>query len=159
MTRRVTSLIGDHFDAARDDEPPLLICYFSQAIHTPIEPAVEIGSTKVRDTQFHRVSDFLFELDTTIGEMMDAFDAAGELSNTLFVFTSDNGAWSHNGLYAAGHDPNGILSGYKGLVWEGGIRVPYVVSWPAAGAEGATSERVVGGQDLFATFAELTGQT
>jgi arylsulfatase A-like enzyme len=74
------------------------------------------------------------------------------------VFTSDNGA-----VYPlSGFDPeyfrsNGGLRGYKGGMYEGGIRVPLIVRWKGQIAAGTTSPRVTGFEDWFPTLLELAG--
>ena len=85
-------------------------------------------------------------VDSTMGQILDAVDRLGLKGNTYIVYTSDHG----------GQGKNLPLTGGKGGVWEGGIRVPYIISGPGI-KSGAFSHVRVSGVDLFPTFAALAG--
>ncbi|MEJ7828709.1 MAG: sulfatase-like hydrolase/transferase, partial [Segetibacter sp.] len=73
--------------------------------------------------------------------------------NTLILFHSDNGA-AGNGRV----NSHGELRGYKFDEWEGGVRAPAVIKWPAAGITGGKQiEQVMGYVDVFPTFKEIAG--
>lgn len=97
-------------------------------------------------------------MDREVGSLVGLVRELGLEENTLFVFTSDNGA-----VYPlSGTDPeyfksNGDLAGYKGSVQEGGIRVPLLVAWKGKIAAGKTSDRVSGFEDWMPTLLELAG--
>ena len=167
LTRKALEFLDRHFgaNAASDERRPFFLYYASQAIHGPIAPARAILGTQVRGKTFSNVGDFLYEADVTLGKLLDRIDARGELANTLIFVTSDGGGRPHPSQYAHGHDPNGDLAGWKGTIWEGGHRVPLVVAWgdgtrtDSRVPPGSRSDALVGLQDLYATFAELTGQS
>ena len=69
------------------------------------------------------------------------------LSNTLFLLTSDNGASA--GYYAPIRDK-------KGSIYEGGHRVPFLAHWPGKIPAGSSNDSLIGLNDLYQTFAELT---
>jgi arylsulfatase A-like enzyme len=76
--------------------------------------------------------------------------------------TSDNGGMFNRGgqdAFKAGHRQNGDLLGFKFGVWEGGQRVPFIARWPGKIKPDTTSEQLISGVDMLATFAALTGQT
>jgi len=95
-------------------------------------------------------------MDRSVGRIMDLLAKLQIDDNTLIIFTSDNGA-----TYLGGYDReffkgNGDLRGRKGELWEGGIRVPTVMRWPAAIKAGQVSETPGVFQDFMPTFAEIT---
>jgi len=167
LTRKALEFLDRHFvaNAASDARRPFFLYYASQAIHMPIAPARAVLGTQVRGQTFSEVGDFLYEADVTLGKLIDRIDEHGELANTLILVTSDGGGWPHPSHYAHGHDPNGNLAGWKGTIWEGGHRVPLVVAWgdgtptDSRVRPGSRSDALVGLQDLYSTFAELTGQS
>jgi arylsulfatase A-like enzyme len=94
----------------------------------------------------------LADLDTGIGELLDEVKAAGISDNTYIIYTSDNGSVPSNDLGSL----NGPLHGYKAMVWEGGIRVPFMVVGPGVKA-GSLSRTPVVGYDILPTVCELAG--
>lgn len=92
-------------------------------------------------------------LAAAVGGFRARLDTKGLLDGTLILFTSDNGAreWPGTQWY-----PNGNAAGYKHSVHEGGVRVPWVLHWPAGGVSGVYPE-VVRLADVGATLAELAG--
>ena len=89
-------------------------------------------------------------LDHLVGELLRAVDDFGLRENTLVVFTSDNGG---NPEFAA----NGPLRGSKWNVYEGGVRVPWIVRWPGHVPAGITSDVPFIGTDLLPTLAAAAG--
>jgi len=85
------------------------------------------------------------DLDTAVGMVLDAVDRLGLAGTTYVIYTSDNGA--------GGGGRRGSLSGGKGSVWEGGIRVPFIVRGPGIAA-GSWCHLPIVGWDLLPTFAE-----
>jgi arylsulfatase A-like enzyme len=99
--------------------------------------------------------DVVEEIDWSVGEIVAALRESGIEKRTLIVFTSDNGPWltfdTHGGTA-------GLLRDGKGSTWEGGQRVPTVMSWP-----GKLAPRIVHEMgstlDLLPTFLALAGGT
>jgi uncharacterized sulfatase len=89
-------------------------------------------------------------LDHHVGRLLAALDELGLAANTLVVFTSDNGG---HPVYSA----NGPLRGSKWNLYEGGVRVPWIVRWPGRVAAGRVSEAPFIGTDLLPTLAAATG--
>ena len=87
-------------------------------------------------------------LDTGVGMIIDGIEKLGIAKNTYAIYMSDNGAGGGRGS----------LSGGKGSVWEGGIRVPLIIRGPGVPENSFCHRRVVG-YDLFPTFCELAGVT
>ena len=100
-------------------------------------------------------------LDENIGKLMQQLKDKGVYDNTLIVFTSDNGP-----SYAGGADPeffksakpfDGQYGKGKGFVYEGGIRVPMIASWPGHIKPGSKSDHISAHYDMLATFGEVAG--
>ena len=89
-------------------------------------------------------------LDHHVGEVLAALEKTGKADSTLVVFTSDNGG---NPNYAG----NAPLRGSKWNLYEGGIRVPFIVRWPGVVAPGSVCNTPVWSPDLLPTFAEIAG--
>ncbi|MFD2256641.1 arylsulfatase [Luteolibacter algae] len=97
-------------------------------------------------------------LDNQIGGILDMLDEIGIAGNTIVMFSSDNGA-HHEG----GHNPefwnsNGDFRGIKRDLYEGGIRTPFLITWPARIPAGSLSDHLSAFQDVLPTMAEITGE-
>jgi arylsulfatase A len=104
--------------------------------------------------------DFVAEVDSRIGRILDAIDENGLRDNTFVILTSDNGpeVAAFVNSRASGRDPNGSLRGIKRDAWEGGTRVPFVVRWPGqVAAPGTVSSELIWQGDVFATIAAYLG--
>lgn len=95
-------------------------------------------------------------LDENIGKVIEKLREKGLYENTLIVFTSDNG-----GLSTAEGSPtsNLPLRAGKGWLYEGGIRVPFIVKMPGMGQKGITSHTPVSGIDIVPTILSVAGVT
>ncbi|MFT4826403.1 MAG: putative sulfatase [Halioglobus sp.] len=91
--------------------------------------------------------DTVEEIDWSTGELVASLKSLGLLDNTLIVFTSDNGPFFEGST--AG------LKGGKGNSWEGGYRVPFIVSWPKSIQPGKTSDKLAANIDILPTIAEV----
>ena len=99
-------------------------------------------------------------MDRDIGRMVQLVKELGLEGDTIFIFTSDNGAV----FPLSGYDPvyfksNDGLRGYKQDIYEGGIREPLIVSWKGHIPAGTTSDFVTGFEDWFPTLLALAGAT
>lgn len=94
-------------------------------------------------------------LDGYVGRIMKTLDRLDIADNTIIFFTSDNGPV--NGARARLLNSAGGLRGFKGMLYEGGIRVPMIVRWPGRVAAGATSDEPWMFADFMPTCAELAG--
>lgn len=90
-------------------------------------------------------------MDTEIGKLLDLLEQQGIKDNTVVIFVSDNGGATP--IYAN----NGPLRGSKYLLYEGGIRVPMIVSWPGQFTQGVVVDNVISTMDILPTLASLTG--
>ncbi|MHC5024085.1 MAG: arylsulfatase [Planctomycetota bacterium] len=96
-------------------------------------------------------------MDRDIGRLLDLLDELDLADDTVVMFSSDNGPTWAGGADTAFFDSAGPLRGLKGSVYEGGIRVPFIVRWPGHVAPGSTSEHVSAFWDVLPTVCEITG--
>lgn len=100
------------------------------------------------------------EMDAQIGRLMQALKQRGLESNTLIVFTSDNGPEDYrifNASHSAAGSP-GPFRGRKRSIYEGGIRVPFIVFWPGKAPAGkVNNQSVIASVDMLPTICRIAG--
>jgi arylsulfatase A len=94
-------------------------------------------------------------MDREVGRIATLINALGLDDNTIFVFTSDNGA--PGGIPTSYFNSGGVFRGGKGAIYEGGFRVPAIVRWTGRIKPGTSSDRVTGFEDWLPTLIELAG--
>lgn len=154
--------------ASRDSAPFFLYVPFT-AVHLPLkEPEEWLG--RVPDTIQGEVprhyAASVMHLDDAVGQILAALDRTKRRENTLVVFTSDNGgstAQNNDLKYPDDNCPNGKLTGnnkplrgQKGDLYEGGTRVPTIVSWPGRAKAGVLNQPVQI-TDWMPTFCSIIG--
>ncbi|MEY4166533.1 MAG: Arylsulfatase [Acidobacteriota bacterium] len=130
--------------------------------HTPIEGKPELTTKyqqRLKPGLNHQNADYaamIETLDENVGRLMAHLEKNGLAARTLFVFTSDNGGYvnQYKGRQVTSNAP--LRSG-KGSLYEGGVRVPLIASWPGVAVRGAVIDQPVISMDLFRTFAEAAG--
>ncbi|GAB4130932.1 sulfatase family protein [Thermopirellula anaerolimosa] len=148
-------------------DEPFFLYFAATAVHEPITPSAEVAGS----TAGGPFTDFIRDVDRTVGRLLKALEERGAERNTLFLFTSDNGgvlppanpqAADRNPAIRqaveAGLKVNGDWRGGKHSIWEGGFRVPFVVRWPERVPSGTRCDRMIGLIDVYATVAELLGE-
>jgi arylsulfatase A-like enzyme len=98
---------------------------------------------------------FLSTQDEAIGQLIGTVDRLGLRKNTIIIFQSDHGH-SHEERAHFGGGSSGPYRGAKFSMFEGGLRVPAIISWPGSLPEGAVRDQVAHGCDWLPTIAELT---
>lgn len=93
-------------------------------------------------------------MDASVGELLDTLQAHGIAENTFIIYTSDNGPWLSKDHHGGSALP---LRAGKGTTYEGGMRVPTVMRWPARIKPGQTCDQVAATIDLLPTFAAIVG--
>jgi arylsulfatase len=168
FTEEAMRFIGDH-----RDEPFFLYLPFTIP-HLAIQvPESELGQYegRISETPYEHKGGY-FEhraphagyaamvsyMDREIGRIVDLIDELGLSENTLIMFTSDNGPTYERigGADSDFFDSAGPLRGRKGTVYEGGIRVPLIASWPGRIKAGEQSDHVSAFWDLLPTVCEVT---
>lgn len=115
------------------------------------------GERPVRMVQDHAVYAGMVEaVDLAVGEVLAAIERAGLREQTVVIFTSDNGGLSTSEGWPTSNLP---LRAGKGWVYEGGIRVPFLVRWPGVAQPGSVISTPVAGIDIFATVSAAAGAT
>lgn len=97
-------------------------------------------------------------LDSYVGEVVDKLKECGLYDNTLLIFTSDNGPHEEGGADPEFFGRDGKLRGLKRSVHEGGIRIPFIVSWPGVTNEAKVEDQAITFYDMLPTFCDLIGQ-
>lgn len=149
-------------EQARNGQPFFLYVALTSP-HTPTSPSPAFEGT----SKLGLYGDFVEETDATLGRVLAALDKHRLADNTLVIATSDHGAAPYAGnvrkatpnlirkLEPLGHYASGIYRGYKFTVYEGGLRVPFLVRWPGSVEPGSKCHGLVGLNDMAATVAEI----
>jgi arylsulfatase A-like enzyme len=183
LTARLADEAIGLIEKFKGEGKPFLISFCFYDVHTPLrapEPLVQKYKAKaerlglkdefidekqyfvsvkdprrVRSVQSHAVYAAMVEsMDTAFGRVVRKLDELGLTNDTLIIFTSDNG-----GLSTSEGSPTSNLpfrTG-KGWVYEGGIRVPFLVRMPGAAKAGVVNDTPVVSPDIFATALEFAG--
>lgn len=143
-------------ESAKTKDKPFFLYLPLTSPHTPIVPSADWKGK----SELGPYGDFVMETDWVVGEVLAELKKQGVESNTLVIFTTDNGcspAAKIPDLVEKGHLPNGKLRGHKADIFEGGHRVPYVLRWPALVKAGGVCDQTVSTVDFMATAAKLSG--
>jgi len=137
-------------------ENPFFLFYAMHENHVPRLPHPRFRNS----TSLGVRGDAVVQLDWSVGQVLDTLDELGIAENTLVIFSSDNGPALFEG-YTDGarelngdHKPAGPWRGGKYSVWEGGTRMPFIVSWKGS-VEPGLSSAIISQVDLMASLATL----
>jgi len=134
---------------------PFFLYMAHHTVHTPVEASAELTeeyrskppSNGQDEPKYAAMTE---HTDEGVGILLDKLDELGLRENTLVVFYSDNGG--------AGKQTSNIpLRGAKGMLYEGGIRVPMIVRWPGVVRPGSRCNVPIISVDFYPTFLELAG--
>jgi arylsulfatase A-like enzyme len=155
LAERALAFLEDHVRYHGDR--PFFLYYAASANHEPFTPPASLRGYPVAGVSgIGSRADMVVENDVVVGELLARLTALGIADDTLFIFTSDNGANVYNN---PSHRANLNLRGRKNRIYEGGHRVPLLVRWPNGGVPaGQASAAEVSLVDFYATLAELVGQ-
>ena len=179
LPARLTDEALKILDQFKDDS---FLIYFSfYSVHTPLQAPAELiekyrqkaaqvagpefgdeeqvlpkgGARKVRILQKHATYAAMVEsMDTSVGRVLDKLQELGLDKNTVVCFMSDNGGLSTSEGSPTSNLP---LRGGKGWVYEGGIREPFIISWPGVTKPGSTCDDPVCSIDFYPTLCEIAG--
>lgn len=153
----------DFMERAAEDGRPFFLYLASTAPHAPHLPDDEINGVpfsegaklangKVTENPRQKLA---YANDIILGQVMEQLRRLGIEKNTIVIFTADNGA----GAPGVKTKAMGDYNGHKGLGYEGGNRMPYIVKWPGVIKPGSVSDELVSQVDFFRTFASIAGVT
>lgn len=149
LTEQASAFINENHDR------PFFLYLAHYGVHTPIQakPAYTARFEKKAKGDLHTepvYAAMIQSVDESVGQVLEQLDTLGLAENTMVVFISDNGGYGP----ITNMSP---LRGAKGMLYEGGIRVPMIVRWPGITRAGsATSEPVIT-TDFYPTFLEVAG--
>ena len=145
LTDELGERAASYIDGCKDQ--PFFLYLAFNATHSPQDAAPE----DLAKSGGKKLAAMVLALDRAVGKVLDALDRNQLAQNTLVVFLSDNGGEQK-------HD-NTPLRGFKRDVYEGGIRVPFLIRWPAGIPAGTTYDAPIIALDLFATALSVAGLT
>lgn len=153
LTDRMTDQAIEFIEAGRGK--PFFLYLSHHAVHTPIQARPELIEKYKKKTPGGEHDDPVYaamieSVDHSVGRVLDALDRNGLRRNTVVVFFSDNGGYAN----ATSMHP---LRGSKGMLYEGGIRVPAIVRWPGVTPPDRRCDVPIIGLDFYPTFLEIAG--
>lgn len=150
----------------RNKAKPFFLYLPHFGVHTPREAKKELiekfrAKTPSGGHDDPTYAAMIFSVDESVGRVLKALDELKLSENTLVIFSSDNGGvggYAREGLKRSdGVTDNAPLRGGKGMLYEGGIRVPWIFRWPGTIPEKRASDEAISGVDLFPTLLEMAG--
>lgn len=120
--------------------------FFLQFSHNFPHVPLFVDKKMARKSAAGLYGDVLEALDSGVQDIVDALDRANLRDDTIIIITSDNGPWWQGDA--------SDTRGRKGQTWEGGMRVPFIIHWPAKLDGGKTMANIAMGTDLFPTIAD-----
>jgi len=148
FTREAVSFIERHRDR------PFFLQLAYNAVHSPMQGADAYMEKfkDIEDIQRRIFAAMLANMDSSVGEVMQKLRSCGLEENTLVIFLSDNG-----GPTLELTSSNLPLRGGKGSMYEGGLRIPFMMQWKNRIPAGSTYDHAISSLDLFPTFASVAG--
>ena len=153
ITEKAVAYINNH------KANPFFLYFSTHDIHVPRVPHKRFAGK----TGMGPRGDAILSLDWSVGQLLDTLERNRLMENTLVIFSSDNGPVVDDGYKddavekLGSHKPRGPLRGGKYSMYDGGTRVPFVVSWKGKVKPGE-SNALVSQIDLLSSLAGMTGQ-
>lgn len=137
----------------RHKDKPCFINLWPDDMHDPWIPSSGYYSLPESWASRDNFIAVLTQYDNEIGRLMDGIDNLGIRENTIIIFTSDNGA-----LPTFDNARTNGLRGSKNSLYEGGVNMPFIISWPGVIEEGGIDdETVVSSVDIYPSLCKITG--
>ncbi len=139
-------------------DKPFFLYYAMHENHVPRLPHPRFRGA----TSLGVRGDAVVQMDWSVGIIVETLQKMGMAKDTLIIFSSDNGPVLYDGYYDGAielnkeHRASGPWRGGKYSAWEGGTRLPLIVSWPGT-VKAGRSDALISQVDVLASLAELTG--
>lgn len=154
---RLTQTAVSYIESRKNETEPFFLYIPWSSPHSPVVPSKPWQGKSGLNAH----ADFVMQTDDSFGKVVQALRDNGKLENTLILCSSDNGTSGPTSkiddLQRMGHFPSGDLRGSKADIWDGGHRVPFLVSWPGVVRPGARSDGLVCLTDVTRTVADILG--
>lgn len=151
----LTDVLGDQASQfiAKESEDPFFLFLSFTAPHGPLQATEEDLQrfANIENPKRRTYAAMVWAMDRAIGKVLQQLEDSGQADNTIVWFLSDNGGATGNGSI------NLPLAGHKGIKFEGGIRVPFLMRWPDKIEGGRTYDQMVSSMDIFATSLAAAG--
>ena len=138
---------------SHQDGKPFFVWLNPTRMHIITHLADKYKQMQTPDNGWYTEEAGMVQLDDIVGEVMKKVKEMGIDGNTIIVFTTDNGAevftWPDGGMTP--------FAGAKGMVLEGGMRVPAIIRWPGHVPQGKVENGIMSGLDWFPTFVNVAG--
>ncbi|WP_157491587.1 sulfatase family protein [Maribacter thermophilus] len=169
ITKKSIAFLSER--ARQKKENPFFLYFAPYVPHVPLSVSDEyVGTTKAG-----LYGDYVSELDSYVGQILNTLDSLGQAENTLVLFASDNGSQfertgvhidlanasnklsdaMEKGANKNEHYPNGNLRGSKWTIWEGGVRTPFIAKWPGNIPQGVKTDKIFALNDVLATLGSI----
>lgn len=158
LASKAVAYIKQH--TANKPDQSFFMFYSAQAVHQPYTPPISLDGVSIANSTPSAHGDMVHELDTQAGMIIDVLKETNAYENTLIIFTSDNGGHGPEvtALSDFGHNSSNGLRGSKGMIYEGGDRVPFIAVWPNMITPSSQSDEPIVGHDIVATIQAITNQ-
>ena len=130
--------------------------FFLYVAHSMPHVPLYVNERNENKTKKGIYADVIWEIDWSVGKIIESLKENGIDKNTLVIFTTDNGPWLSYGNHAGSAKP---LREGKGTAWEGGVRVPCIMRWPDKIGQSKNCSEPAMTIDLLPTIAEITGSS
>ena len=152
---------------ARHRNQPFFLYVPHFAVHTPIQGKADyVAAWEKKPAKGHHwhatYAAMVQSVDESVGRIVAKLEELKLADNTVIIFSSDNGGLGGYHRTEAPSEKKGFtdntpLRGGKGTLYEGGIRVPFIVRWPGTVPAGTTSDVPVAHVDIYPTFLNIAG--
>jgi arylsulfatase A-like enzyme len=163
LTEALTKEALKTLDAPIQQGQPFFLHLSHYAVHVPLQADSRFVKRYLEmglDSAEANYASLVEGMDKSLGDVMNYLKEKKVDQNTIILFMSDNGGFSLSGKRIRAkesHTQNLPLKAGKGSVYEGGVRIPFIVKWPGIAQKGAVTAAPVIVDDLFPTIMEMAG--